>query len=393
MIISSKMPVSAITLVNFSMFSQRIAQGLLVIGGLLMLAAPGVTLAAVNAPHNLEIVGGKYTNDKTPTFTWSAPVGATWYEVKIDSQNYTGLSNVLSYTSPTLTDGWHSFAVRARNSASSISTESTIVFEIDTRGPEVSRIDRSSAVENQLVTLGVTSSGEAWTSGCNLLVDGADKGAMNRGGGNEFLLDYTFKQDRDYEVRATCTDGDGNTTVGPVRELRVSASNTIPNPPVAPPTSPAKVGDLVKLRCGSNPGINDNCRAVYYWGEDGKRHAFPNEAVFYSWYGNFNGVKEISSSTMSNLRIGRNVTIKPGTHVVKFATSDAIYAVAEGGILRHFLTPALLRADYGTNWSRFLVVISDVFFGNYSIGADIDSSNDYDRYEATNGVTSIDDNF
>ncbi len=37
-------------------------------------------------------------------------------------------------------------------------------------------------------------------------------------------------------------------------------------------------GDLIKIKCtGDNESI---CRAVYYYGGDGKRYAFPNQKVF-----------------------------------------------------------------------------------------------------------------
>ena len=374
-------------LLQFTMFGRGLVRGLFLALALVVVTFPAVSQAAVSTPANLTIVGGKYTNDTTPTFTWSAPSGATWYEVRIDGGSYIGLSNVLAYTASTLANGWHNFTVRAHDNSGAVSSESLITFEIDTIGPVVPAVTPSAADEDEPVTFTVAPSGEAWTSSCTLYVSGSSVGTMTSTAAGTFTKTYTFVNDGNYSVHATCVDGDGNTTVGTARTVYVDNDDVIYD-------WVAEEGDLIKLSCSTYPSVNDPCKAVYYWGEDGKRHPFPNEAVFYSWYSDFNDVIEVSSSTMSSIAMGENVTIKPGTSVVKFATSSAVYAVAEGGILRHYLTPSLVISDYGSDWSsRDLVVISDVFFSNYTIGSVIDSSSDYDPSSAEAGVTSIDDNF
>ena len=159
-------------------------------------------------------------------------------------------------------------------------------------------------------------------------------------------------------------------------------------------TMAANEGDLIKTQCGENAAADDQCRAVYYLGVDGQRHLFPNADVYFSWYDDFNDVVIISSDEMNGYEMGKNVTLKPGTSVIKFATDDAIYAVAEGGVLRHYLTPQLVAADYGDDWYKNdLVIMSDTFFNDYRMGQDIDSNDDYDPKDAESGVISIDDNF
>lgn len=373
----TKIGAEELTLLPLSLMSGRgFVRGLFVFLGLGLLILPAFAYASVGAPVNLAIVGSKYTNDTTPTFTWSAGSGATWYEYRVDNGAYVGISNVFTQTIGPLSDGWHSFAVRAHNNNGEVSGEVSMIFEIDTVGPVVPAVSPSTATEDEAVTFTVTPSGEAWTTACTLYVGGASAGAMTGDANGKYSKTYTFTNDGHYSVHATCTDGDGNTTVGTSRTVTVDEHDD---------DDVAQEGDLIKTATSS---------AVYYYGEDGKRHAFPNEDVFYSWYDNFEDVITVSSSFMSGLTIGHNVTIKPGTTTVKFATSAAVYAVAEGGVLRHYLTPALVEADYGSDWSRYdLVVIPDVFFGNYTVGADIDSSTDYDPDDAEDGVTSIDDNF
>ncbi len=158
--------------------------------------------------------------------------------------------------------------------------------------------------------------------------------------------------------------------------------------------SAAAEGDVIKVTCTAEAAIDDSCRAVYYLGLDGERHAFPNEDVYLSWYENFDNVIDIDEAEMNDLALGKNVTLKPGVKVVKFQTDDAIYAVAEGGVLRHYLTPSLVAVDYGDDWAeRDFVVMPDTFFNDYQVGEEIDSDTDYDPAEAERGVLSIDDNF
>src|SRR5690606_12686106 len=67
---------------------------------------------------------GGTTTTSTPTITWTAPTGATQYELRIDNLT-TGLVGMVqqpglltnSYTGFTFSDGTYRAQVRARNSA------------------------------------------------------------------------------------------------------------------------------------------------------------------------------------------------------------------------------------------------------------------------------------
>lgn len=159
-------------------------------------------------------------------------------------------------------------------------------------------------------------------------------------------------------------------------------------------TFAANEGDVIKAACSEGAGSDDACWSVYYLGRDGRRHFFPNEDVYRTWFDDFDNVVEISRSEMDNYPVGKNVTIKPGSRLVKFQTSDAIYAVSEGGVLHHYLQPLLVVADYGRDWAaQYLVVLPDTFYSDYRLGDEIDSSLDYDREDAADAVSSLDDNF
>jgi len=147
------------------------------------------------------------------------------------------------------------------------------------------------------------------------------------------------------------------------------------------------VHSLVKLPCTGFPGVNDPCKAVYYVGADGKRHAFPNEKVYFTWYSDFNGVQLINSAQMASIPLGANVTYKPGVKMVKFTTDNKVYVVQKGGILRWVTTADLAAALYGSNWIHIIDDISDAFYTNYQFGTDVNSTADYSPSAAEASVT------
>jgi hypothetical protein len=127
--------------------------------------------------------------------------------------------------------------------------------------------------------------------------------------------------------------------------------------------SAATAGDLIKA---SGP-------AVYYFAADGKRYVFPNEKTYFSWFMDFSGVRTISDSELASYLIGGNVTIRPGTKLVKIQTDPKVYAVTTGGILHWVESEAIATALYGSSWATRVVDVPDSFFVNYSIGSSVSS--------------------
>lgn len=152
-------------------------------------------------------------------------------------------------------------------------------------------------------------------------------------------------------------------------------------------------GNLVKLECVGETDVNDPCRAVYYYAADGKRHAFPNERVFFTWFEDFDSVVEVSSDFLSDLSLGANVTYHPGTRMVKFQSVRTVYAVEAWGVLRAIVSEEVASAIYGADWNQQIDDISDAFYGNYDFGEQIAAVEDYDVEAAQTSAASLDDNF
>jgi len=132
------------------------------------------------------------------------------------------------------------------------------------------------------------------------------------------------------------------------------------------PTSQAaaSAGDLIKM---------DGLSSVYYLGSDGKRYVFPNEATYMSWYNDFSGVVTIPASELQSYPLGGNVTMRPGTKLVKITTDPSVYAVEPNGVLRKIQSEAQAAALYGSNWNKRIVDLADAFFTNYTISSPLPS--------------------
>ncbi|MFA5076434.1 MAG: PA14 domain-containing protein [Patescibacteria group bacterium] len=136
----------------------------------------------------------------------------------------------------------------------------------------------------------------------------------------------------------------------------------MPRPGSAATISP---GDLIK-------GVNNS--TVYYYGYDGKRHAFPNEKVYFSWYINFNNVKTVSGADLANIQLGKSVVVRPGTYLIKLYTNSTVYAVEPLGQLR--AVPSVSQAEYlyGLSWQSRIIDLPDSFFQDYQVGQPLNNN-------------------
>lgn len=126
----------------------------------------------------------------------------------------------------------------------------------------------------------------------------------------------------------------------------------------APKASAASNGDLIK---------KNGLAAVYYLA-NGKRYVFPNAATYFSWYPDFNGVKTITETELESYPLAQygNVTVRPGTKLVKSPTNPLVYAVEPGGILRSIVSEANAKTLYGDNWNKRILDVLDEIFNGYN---------------------------
>lgn len=126
--------------------------------------------------------------------------------------------------------------------------------------------------------------------------------------------------------------------------------------------SAASAGDLIK---------GTSLSTVYYYGYDGERYVFPNETTFMTWFADFDDVSTISDSALSDITLGGNVVMRPGSWWVKVQSAADTYAVARNGML-HWIETADVAEDFaGSDWNTRIVDVPDVFFADYTVGTSL----------------------
>jgi len=121
-------------------------------------------------------------------------------------------------------------------------------------------------------------------------------------------------------------------------------------------------GSLIK-----SPSIT----AVYYCGADGKRYVFSTSRTYFSWYDDFDDVITITEEELAAIRLGGNVTYRPGIKLVKIQSDPKVYAIGRGSELRWITSASIAEYLYGEDWAKNVDDIPETFFLNYTVGDDI----------------------
>lgn len=116
---------------------------------------------------------------------------------------------------------------------------------------------------------------------------------------------------------------------------------------------------------------SEESSAVYAILDDGKRHAFPNEAVYRSWFrDDFSTVTTISADELSDFMLGSNVTFHPGT-LLKIPSIPKVYLVSDENELQWITDEATAQSLFGEMWATQVHDLSESLFANYGSGDSI----------------------
>lgn len=280
-------------------------------------------------------------------------------------------------------------------------------------GPVVSTVSYPLNVSaNIAANLSVSVSSASGIQSCNLYVDSEDIGTMTISGSSASRA-YTFPRGGVFTVFVFCRDNAGGMASGANTSILVAGqivqtptfgggssggSSQTTQPVAQTPTqnttttqsvSPSLNLQLVKLACADGAMPDDPCKAVYYVDAVGKRHPFPNDKAYFTWYLNFDAVVTVTPAELSAMPLAKNVTYRPGIKLVKFQTLNRVYAVTRGGMLRWVATEEIARGLYGDDWNTKVDDISDAFYANYSFGTDVMTSGDYNPESETGAAVVI----
>ena len=128
------------------------------------------------------------------------------------------------------------------------------------------------------------------------------------------------------------------------------------------PAAAANIGDLIAC-----PDFS----TVYYLAEDGRRHPFPNENTFFSWYNDFHDVVTISCEDLAQITIGDTIVYQAGTRLVKLPSVPTVYVVEDGGVLRPLRNEAQAEALFGEDWAKRVDDLSEAFWPDFELGTEL----------------------
>lgn len=264
----------------------------------------------------------------------------------------------------------------------SVTVTSTAAAGFDTEARTLTETSVSSGIFRSaglsVIPSSVTSTGNglfeisASGSGLSTYVD-----AQDTADSNPFSISITYSTTGGAAASTASSGGGGGGS--PIPSVTTSyqsytagtTGGTVQNPGVVPAHTLVKLPDDGNLNTQSDS-------AVYYVGADGRRHAFPNSKVYFTWYADFSGVQVISADQLALYTLGANITYKPGKKMVKFTTDPKVYAVGKGGLLRWIKTEAIATELYGSTWNKMIDDISDAFYTNYDFGPDVSGKSDFD---------------
>lgn len=149
-------------------------------------------------------------------------------------------------------------------------------------------------------------------------------------------------------------------------------------------------------RCEPAPGslIKATLPSVYVIGRDGRRYVFPSSTELTSWYGHVewgvptsgglgghvcNAVSQILDADLAAIPIRGNVTVRPGSFVLRLDRSPGqYYLVARGGILRR-VHPTIARQIYrGVAFASIVRDLDPTLEGSYTFGTEVHDPSEFD---------------
>ena len=436
------------------LFSGSVINGSLVAAGVSSSGGVIITddTTAPSAPTNLSTSPSSPSANQTPTLSWTDSTddksGIEGYYIYLDGSMIDGVENGSgdeSYTFSTLSEGEHTLGVIAADYGENESSMATVTYRVDKTGPTIGSLSSTTVAPGESTITSTVTDDYGTVDECNAHVDGATS--------QEYLFErdtlhitFTLEEIGEFNVNMDCTDSFGNNSStsemitiseetstesessessesssssestesgssGSSSESSESSSSSSSESSSGGTSSPTEssapavddsssavsslselsTGSLIKFACEEGALVNDPCTAVYYYGADEKRHAFPNSKVYFTWYEDFDDVIVVTQDVISDITLGSNVTYRPGVRMVKFLSWNTVYTVSAGGELRAVPSEEVAIALYGDDWNQQIDDISDAFFSNYSFGDDLADENDYDADDAYGEVDDIDD--
>lgn len=148
--------------------------------------------------------------------------------------------------------------------------------------------------------------------------------------------------------------------------------------------------------CEPAPGslIKATLPSVYVIGRDGGRYVFPSSTELISWYGHVewgvptsgglgghicSAVSQIPDADLAAIQIRGNVTVRPGTFVLRLDRSPVqYYLVARGGILRRVHETIARQIYRGIAFASIVRDLDPTLESSYTFGTEVRDPSEFD---------------
>jgi len=187
------------------------------VGAVTQLSLSISVLPTLATPTNIQRTS--VDNDSTPTFTWNKVTKSISYQVRIDTNSFSDIGDVATYTFTTVADGSHSFEVRGVDAQSTPGPSGTLLsFTIDTTPPQVAltALTPDPTTETTPTFNGTATDATATIASVEYRSDGGDWTAATAADGafDEASESYTFTTSAldagSHTVEVRATDAAGN---------------------------------------------------------------------------------------------------------------------------------------------------------------------------------------
>ncbi|MFC1598563.1 hypothetical protein ACFL2U_00930 [Patescibacteria group bacterium] len=145
----------------------------------------------------------------------------------------------------------------------------------------------------------------------------------------------------------------------------LAGGDPLPSPEITALPENIEVGDVLQ-------GLNS--AEIYLISSVNQKRLFPTEVIYNSWYSDYSIVKQVSEETLSEIALGPNMILRPGTWLMKITTDPKVYAVEPNGVIRWIETEAVALSLYGVDWNQRIIDMPDVYFVDYVEGNSITTS-------------------
>jgi len=126
----------------------------------------------------------------------------------------------------------------------------------------------------------------------------------------------------------------------------------------------------ITLRRGSLIRTNTS-GTIYYLDQNNIRHPFPNEKIYKSWSLDFSQIIIVSDELIKTYPLGKNITYRPGTKLIKIPSDPKVYALEPPNYLRWIKSEEIAIKLYGPNWAKLVDDLPETLWGDYNLGNEI----------------------